>query len=128
MALFKRKKQEDKTQNIVADEKAKETTVVSKTATNKSFLNGKSVLIKPLITEKAAHLASLNKYVFLVDKNANKVLVKQEVAARYNVRVESVDIVNIKGKVKYYKNRPYKKGDIKKAIVTLKKGEKIEIQ
>jgi large subunit ribosomal protein L23 len=132
MSIFKRKKKEEKkeenSQVSETVEKEKVKSQVSQAVNVKNLKDIKNVLIKPIITEKAANLSALNKYVFLVTKDANKNLVKQNVALRYNVKVEKVDIVNIKGKTKYYRNRPYKKPDIKKAIVTLRKGDKIEIQ
>jgi large subunit ribosomal protein L23 len=86
------------------------------------------ILIKPLITEKAVNASQENKYIFIVNKKANKISVKEAISRKYNVKVEKVNIVNIKGKTKYFKGIPSKTKSFKKAIVTLKKGEKIEIQ
>ncbi len=88
----------------------------------------RNVLVKPWITERATDLSALNKYVFLVDGSATKPLVKENIAERYNVKPVAVDIVNIKGKLKYFRNQPRRRQSIKKAIITLKKGDKIEIQ
>lgn len=88
----------------------------------------RNVLVKPWVSERSTDLAALNKYVFLVDQSATKPLIKENIAKRYNVNVTDVDIVNIKGKVKYFRNEPHRRQSIKKAIITLKKGDKIEIQ
>ena len=84
-------------------------------------------LVKPLITEKATHLASENKYVFVVSTKANKIEVAKAIQAVYGVKPLDVNIVNMKGKrVARVKIRGQRK-DWKKAIVTLAKGEAIKI-
>jgi large subunit ribosomal protein L23 len=84
-------------------------------------------LVKPLITEKATHLASENKYVFVVSTKANKIEVAKAVQAVYGVKPVDVNIVNMKGKrVSRGKIRGQRK-DWKKAIVTLAKGQEIKI-
>jgi len=71
---------------------------------------------KPLISEKATDLGRENKYVFMVDKRANKKQVKELIEEIYEVNVVKTNIIRIK-----------KKGDgYKKAIVTLKEGDKID--
>lgn len=84
-------------------------------------------LVKPLITEKAAHLSEANKYVFVVDRKANKIEVAKAVQSIYGVSPIDVNIINLKGKkVNRGRIRGQRK-DWKKAIVTLKKGETIKI-
>ncbi len=84
-------------------------------------------LVKPLITEKATHLASENKYVFVVSIKANKIEVAKAIQAVYGVKPTDVNIVNMKGKrVARGKVRGQRK-DWKKAVVTLAKGETIKI-
>lgn len=85
------------------------------------------VLVKPVITEKATDLTQYNKYVFEVEKKATKNEIKKAIAGRYDVQVNKVNIVNVKGKnVRYGRNRG-KTRSWKKAVVTLKSGDKIEL-
>jgi large subunit ribosomal protein L23 len=98
----------------------------------KKEIKGKSnqtqrVLIKPLITEKAAHLAAQNKYVFAVNPRMNKIEIKKAVRTVYNVEPVNVNVANFSGKnVRYGRTFGQTRG-WKKAIVTLKAGDKIEI-
>ncbi len=90
-----------------------------------------NILIKPLITEKMTIQGEkLNRYGFLVDRNANKLQIKQAVEAMYGVSVADVNTVNYHGK---RKSRYTKAGvlsgranDFKKAFVTLSGEEKID--
>ena len=90
-----------------------------------------SVLRKPIITEKAtASGEKLGQYGFIVAKDANKVEIKKAIEKMYSVTVASVNTMNTAGKVT---NRGTKtgnivgiKGQVKKAVVTLKKGETID--
>jgi len=84
------------------------------------------ILLQPRISEKAGHLTSLNKYVFNVLKKANKVEIKKAVERMYKVRVVRVNVVNNQGKTKTSGRRTGRTSDFRKAIVTLKKGDKIE--
>ncbi|HZJ41083.1 MAG TPA: 50S ribosomal protein L23 [Candidatus Saccharimonadales bacterium] len=84
-------------------------------------------LVKPLITEKATHLASENKYVFVIARGANKIETAKAIQAVYGVNPVAVNIVNMKGKrVARGKIRGQRK-DWKKAIVTLAKGDSIKV-
>lgn len=85
------------------------------------------VLLKPLTTEKGAHLTEAGKYVFMVDSQANKIIIAQAVAETYGVKVKQVNVLNFKGKRVRYGRRRGQRKDWKKAIVTLVKGETIEI-
>lgn len=87
----------------------------------------RSVLVRPHASEKAYGLHGVNTYVFYVNKDANKTLVKEEVSRRYNVKVVKVNMITDHGKVKHYRGRETKAKVAKKAMVTLKKGDKIEI-
>jgi len=87
-----------------------------------------SVLINPHVTEKATELEKENKYVFRVFKDTNKVEVKKAVESLYAVSVESINIINIpKKKRRIRRTREGWRKGFKKAIVELKKGDKIEI-
>jgi len=88
------------------------------------------VLIKPLVTEKVTALNDRGVYGFVVDKKANKVEIKKAVEKTYNVNVESVNtlITSVKTKTRSSK-RNFLSGrtsSIKKALVTLAKGEIID--
>jgi large subunit ribosomal protein L23 len=82
---------------------------------------------KPRITEKNTLLQEQNKYIFNVDFNANKTEIKKEIKRLYNVDVLSVNIINIPAKKKRFGNKFFEKRRVKKAIVTLKDGQKIEL-
>ena len=85
------------------------------------------VLIKPTITEKSTLLQESGKYTFRVAKEANKVEVKQAVETNFNVTVLDVNITKLKGKQKRYGPRFSKMPDVKKAVVTLKSGDRINL-
>lgn len=92
----------------------------------------KTILIRPIITEKADLLSErLQKYSFIVDKKANKIEIAKAVEARYSVNVESVNTVVMPGKQKSRMTKTgILKGQIpayKKAIVTLVEGEEIDL-
>ncbi len=91
------------------------------------FRNLADVLIKPLVTEKGISLNDSGKYTFRVRLDANKLDVASAVETVFNVRVTSVNIARVKGKVKRYGRGPSKRPDWKKAIVTLRDGEHIQI-
>ncbi len=85
------------------------------------------VLVKPTITEKSTLLQESGKYTFRVAKEANKVEVKQAVESSFNVKVLDVNITKLKGKQKRYGPRFSKQPDVKKAVVTLKPGDRITL-
>ena len=85
------------------------------------------VLRRPLITEKNTVLQAQNKYAFEIDKKANKPQVKQAVEKAFKVKVTSVNMITVPGKTKIVGRRQVQTAQWKKAIVTLKPGDKIEI-
>ena len=89
------------------------------------------ILLEYRVTEKAANLsANFNQYTFEVAPNANRIEVARAVAKVFDVRVVNVNILNKKPKIKVDRSRRGKagtKGGHKKAIVTLKEGDKIEL-
>ncbi|ATW27118.1 50S ribosomal protein L23 [Candidatus Formimonas warabiya] len=89
--------------------------------------NPHDVLIKPLVSEKSISLMEQNKYPFIVDKNANKVEIKHAVQELFKVTVLNVTTMTVKGKMKRMGRYIGKRPDRKKAIVTLKPGDKIEV-
>lgn len=89
--------------------------------------NESEIIIQPLVTEKAVGATDSDKYIFKVAKPANKIEIKKAVEKKFKVKVTDVNIINVKGKVKTFKKVKGKRSDYKKAIVALKKGEKIEM-
>lgn len=85
------------------------------------------VLIEPWITEEATRVAELNKYIFKVGSTATKKEVKRAIEEIYNVKVESVNTVNIHRKRRTRGRTTGWKPGYKKAIITVKEGEKIDI-
>lgn len=86
----------------------------------------KNVIVKPVISEKSFSAEEAGKYIFHVTPDANKDLVAKSVADMFKVKVKKVNIVSIPGKRKRVGKIFGKRNDIKKAIVTLEKGEKIK--
>ena len=84
------------------------------------------VLIRPLITEKATNLSAIGKYLFEVAPKANKADIKKAIKFLYKVNPIKVNIIKVRGKKVRYGKARGKTKNWKKAIVTLKKGEKIE--
>ncbi len=80
-----------------------------------------------VITEKMSHLGPYNKYAFKVSIQANKVTIKKAVEEIYKVKVARVNTLKVKGKKKKVRWQEGKTAGWKKAIVTLKPGEKIEV-
>lgn len=85
------------------------------------------ILRHPLITEKAAGFGSLDKYIFVVSGDTNKLAVAKAVQAVYGVTPIKVNIVCLKGKAVTRGRIKGRRSDIKKAVVTLKKGDSIQI-
>lgn len=86
------------------------------------------VLLRPLLTEKiTAMRESGNKVGFVVRSEANRIQIKRAVESVLKVRVERVNVLNVMGKTKRLGRFAGKKPDWKKAIVTLKEGEKLEM-
>lgn len=85
------------------------------------------ILIKPIITEKMTNLTVNNKYGFLVSNQANKQQIKEAITMVYGVAPLKVHIINIKGKEVKTGKITGRTKNRKKAIITLKPGEKIEI-
>lgn len=85
------------------------------------------VLIRPLVTEKSTELASQGKYVFEVARATNKIEVARAVKELYGADVEQVNMINTRGKVVAFGRNLGKRKDYKKAIVTLKKGQTIQV-
>jgi large subunit ribosomal protein L23 len=81
----------------------------------------------PIITEKATILSEQNKTVFKVHEKANKKIIKNNIEKLFKVSVVKVNIINQKTKIKLKQGRKSYKTGYKKAIVTLKKGQSIDL-
>ena len=85
------------------------------------------VIIAPHITEKATLASEHNAVVFRVAGKATKPEIKAAVEALFSVKVTGVNTLTQKGKTKRWKGKPYRRSDIKKAIVTLAEGQSIDV-
>ncbi|MFA5993620.1 MAG: 50S ribosomal protein L23 [Parcubacteria group bacterium] len=85
------------------------------------------ILIEPIITEAASLAIELNKYTFKVAEDANKFQIKKAIEELYKVKVIGVNTLNRKRKAVNYGKTPGFKAASKKAIVTLKAGDSIEL-
>jgi large subunit ribosomal protein L23 len=85
------------------------------------------VILAPHITEKSTMLSEHNAVVFKVAGSASKPQIKAAVEALFGVSVTGVNTMNVKGKTKRWKGRPYTRSDVKKAVVTLADGQSIDI-
>ena len=81
------------------------------------------VILAPHITEKSTLLSEQNGVVFKVANDATKPQIKEAVEALFDRKVASVNTIVVKGKSKRWKGRPYKRTDMKKAIITLADGQ-----
>ena len=84
-------------------------------------------IISPNVTEKSTALSEFNKVVFKVDKNANKKSIKKSIEKIFKVNVVKINTINMRRKVKLVKNKKSFKPGYKKAIITLKKGQSIDL-
>jgi large subunit ribosomal protein L23 len=84
-------------------------------------------LTAPIITEKSTVLSEFNKVVFRVPLEATKPQIKEAVEALFNVNVTGVNTMVVKGKKKFFRGVPGRRSDIKKAIVTLREGQSIDV-
>ena len=89
-------------------------------------MEARDILIRPMITEHTTDLMAEGKYVFIVDKRANKIQISNAVSEIFNVKVEKVNTINVKGKVKRRGRIVGKRNDYKKAAVKLAEGQTIE--
>lgn len=85
------------------------------------------VLIRPIISEKAAILADEGRYTFEVAWDANRSMVRDAIKRVYGKTPRKVNIITMKGKTKRFRRLTGKRNDWKKAVVILPKGEKLEV-
>ena len=84
-------------------------------------------IISPIVTEKSTNLSEQNKIVFKINKNFNKKLIKKNIEKIFKVEVTKINIVNKKNRIKATRGKKVKVPGFKKAIVTLKKGQNIDL-
>ena len=84
-------------------------------------------IVTPVITEKATSLSEFNKIVFRVHKGSNKNSIKKSIEKIFKVNVIKINTVNLRGKTKLVKGKKSSRPGYKKAIVTLKKGQSIDL-
>ena len=84
-------------------------------------------IISPNITEKSTSLSEFNKVVFRVHKGASKEAIKRNVEKIFKVNVIKVNTINLKGKTKLVQGKRSSKPGYKKAVITLKKGQSIDL-
>ena len=84
-------------------------------------------IVSPVITEKATTLSEFNKMVFKVHKGASKKSIKKSIEKIFKVNVIKINTINLKGKTKLVKGKKSSRPGYKKAIVTLKKGQSIDL-
>ena len=90
-------------------------------------INSVDSIIQPIITEKATILTEQNKTVFKVNKFASKSVIKKNIEKLFKVNVIKVNIINLKSKKKFKQGKISIKSGYKKAIITLKKGQSIDL-
>ena len=90
-------------------------------------LNLYDTIVSPLITEKSTNLSAQNKIVFKVTDSANKKSIKNRVEKIFKVNVTKINIINKKSRIKSTRGRKVKVKGYKKAIITLKKGQNIDL-
>jgi len=84
-------------------------------------------IISPHITEKSTNLSEQNKIIFKVPNKANKKNLKKNIEKIFKVNVTKINIINKKSKIKLTRGRKVKVSGFKKAIVTIKKGQNIDL-
>ncbi len=84
-------------------------------------------ILSPLVTEKSTNLSELNKVVFKVNSSADKKSIKKSIEKIFKVNVIKINIINKQRRIKIAKGKKVKVRGYKKAIITLKKGQNIDL-
>ena len=90
-------------------------------------MEARDILIKPIVTEKSTALMEERKYTFRVPLSATKIQIRQAVEQSVKVKVQAVNTMRYEGKMKRLGRTQGRRSDWKKAVVTLKPGETIEL-
>lgn len=96
-------------------------------ASVKKYGNAYKILARPLVTEKGSMLNAAGKYIFEVAKGANKIDIAKAIKEVYGVKPTDINIMNFEGKKARSGKITGKRKDWKKAIITLPKGESIQV-
>ena len=92
-----------------------------------SILHLYDKILSPIVTEKSTNLSEHNKIVFKVPSSANKVNLKKNIEKIFKVNVTKINIINKQNRNKLTRGRKVKVSGFKKAIITLKKGQSIDL-
>ena len=92
-----------------------------------SKMNLYDSILNPVVTEKSTNLSEMNKVVFKVNSSANKRSVKKNIEKIFKVNVVKVNIINKQRRIKTVRGKKVKVQGYKKAIITLKKGQNIDL-
>ena len=84
-------------------------------------------IISPIVTEKSTNISEQNKIIFKVPVKANKINLKKNIEKIFKVNVTKVNIINKKNRIKLTRGRKVKIQGYKKAVITLKKGQNIDL-
>ena len=84
-------------------------------------------ILSPLVTEKSTNLSEQNKIIFKVNKKANKKNLKNNIEKIFKVNVTKINIINKKSRIKTTRGKKVRIKGFKKAIITLKKGQNIDL-
>ena len=84
-------------------------------------------ILSPMVTEKSTNLSELNKIVFKVPTGANKINLKKNIEKIFKVNVTKINIINKKNRTKITRGKKVKVSGFKKAIITFKKGQSIDL-
>ena len=84
-------------------------------------------ILSPLVTEKSTNLSEINKVVFKVNSSADKKSIKKNIEKIFKVNVIKINTINLRGKTKLVKGKKSSRPGYKKAIVTLKKGQSVDL-
>lgn len=123
--LFSKAKKKEKK---IAETQIKPVLAEQKKIATPAVFSKSDILLAPINTEKAMSGQSIGRYVFKVSPNANKIEISKAIGKAYNVKAVSVNIINVPRKIRQVgKTKGFKSG-YKKAIITLAKGQTIEVQ
>ena len=84
-------------------------------------------ILSPIVTEKSTNLSEQNKIVFKIPTKANKKNVKKSIEKIFKVNVTKINIINKQNRTKFTRGKKVKVSGYKKAIITLKKGQSIDL-
>ena len=90
-------------------------------------INLYDTILSPVVTEKSTNLSEMNKIVFKINRSANKKIIKKNIEKIFKVSVVKVNIINKSNRLKTVRGKKVKVQGYKKAIITLKKGDNIDL-